>query len=227
MKVHRKQITDVALGLITALAIAIAVNQWLPWPENVAMVRYPGSGTVAVEGWRDHREVGHRVGPEGARVVIVLFSDFECGFCREVAADLKHVRAQFPRDVSMVYRHFPVGGAETPAFDAALASECAAAQGRFEKFHDVLFERQDSLAERRWGEWAAEADVPDLHAFDACFQDRLGRASVEFDAQIAGELGLAGTPTLLINELLVQGSPGRERLVALVRTALAGAETAS
>ena len=53
---------------------------------------------------------------------------------------------EFPDDVRVIYRHFPLTHIHDKAVIAAEAAEAAAAQGAFWEFHDALFERQSDFS---------------------------------------------------------------------------------
>ena len=109
---------------------------------------FPGITATApreVEHWSQLASAGHTMGPANAPVRILEFSDFQCPYCARLQPTLQAIRAKYPDRVAVVYRHFPL--ADHPhAMQAALASECAAAQGRFERFHDILFAAPDSIS---------------------------------------------------------------------------------
>ena len=47
-------------------------------------------------------------GPEKARLTIVEFSDFQCPYCSTAAKETKQVLRQFPNDVRLVFKQFPL-----------------------------------------------------------------------------------------------------------------------
>jgi len=79
----------------------------------------------------------HRLGPANAPVQIVVYSDFQCVFAANWCRSCNS-QAEFPNEVTIVYRHFPLT-AHPRAFPAAVAAECAAEQGFFWEYHDKLF----------------------------------------------------------------------------------------
>jgi protein-disulfide isomerase len=83
-------------------------------------------------------------GPADAWVTIVEFSDFECPYCAAVQGTLQTVLSTAGSDVRHVWKHFPLSF-HAGARPAAIAAECARAQGRFWEFHDLVFARQSSL----------------------------------------------------------------------------------
>jgi protein-disulfide isomerase len=84
------------------------------------------------------------LGPADAWVTIVEFSDFECPFCARVQTTLDTVLPEFGSDVRLVFKNFPLSF-HAYARPAAIAAECAHAQGRFWEFHDLVFAGQAAL----------------------------------------------------------------------------------
>jgi len=201
-------LADAATGVLVACAVVItglAVRRELgsaapaPTPYTVQMRSVPN--------WRSYAE-GQRIGPADARVKIVEFSDFQCPYCRTMSGRLRAIQEAHPGKVALLYRHFPLSY-HPHARPAAHASVCAEAQGRFADFHDLLFARQDSLGSVAWSRIAADAGVADLPEFERCLTSESTHARVESDVQAAARLGISGTPTLLVNGVLItEAAPG-------------------
>ncbi len=86
-------------------------------------------------------------GSRAAKVIIAEFSDFQCPFCRQwVERYLPSLRPRLGEEIALAYLHFPIQQVHPNAPYAALASICAAEQGRFWEMHDLLFQRQDEWA---------------------------------------------------------------------------------
>lgn len=81
-------------------------------------------------------------GPEGAKVTIVEFSDFQCPFCARASATVKQVLETYKDQVRLVYKQFPLTSLHPFAQKAAEASLCAQDQGKFWEYHDKLFQVQ-------------------------------------------------------------------------------------
>lgn len=172
--------------------------------------------------WEVYAAQGERMGPKDAPVTITSFSDFQCPACRILAERLSALRARYPGEVAVVYRHFPLPMHKS-AVQAARAAECAGEQGRFEPFHDALFSAQGSIGRRPWARFAEAAGVPDTAAFAACLA-RPGRVpALDRDRAAGREVGVTGTPTVLINHILVQGAPTERALDLLVQRMLGAA----
>ena len=142
-------------------------------------------------------QAGPSQGPPQARVTIVEFSDFECPFCRKLQPVLRRVLERWPREVRLVYKHFPLDR-HRHAFGASKAAVCADRQGRFWEFHDALY-REDQEMSPRGVVSVAEALGLELGPFEACLRDKGTSAAVQADRSLAGRAGVMGTPTLFVN----------------------------
>lgn len=159
--------------------------------------------------------VGRRIGPIDARAVLVEFADFQCRACRVMSERIAATRARFPAEFAVVYRHMPLSSIHPVAVEAAVASECAGRQGRFEEMHDALFAHQDSLRAL-----AEVARLPNMTAFRSCMADSSVFAIVDRDVQAASALRARGTPTGVINGVKFTGTIPQQVLDSLVENAL-------
>lgn len=159
------------------------------------------------------------MGPPAAPVTVVVFSDFQCPFCAVLMKRLRTLRDRYPREIAVVYRHFPLP-VHSYAVAAVRASECAAAQGRFEQFHDALFAAQDSIGVVPWDGFATTAGITDLPAFQACNARTDPIPALARDTLAGKRLDVTATPTFLVNQTRLQGAAPLDTLEAYVRRAL-------
>ncbi|HEV7591322.1 MAG TPA: DsbA family protein [Longimicrobium sp.] len=181
------------------------------FPPSVA-----AQAEVKVRDWRRYAIAGSLLGPGQAELRVVEFSDFQCPFCASASSSLRALRARYPGRLTVVYRHFPLE-IHQHAFAAAVASECAGRQGRFEAFHDALFAHQDSIPAEGWGGFATRAGVPDGPAFASCVRDPRLAGVVRRDMAAAREVGVRATPSFVFDGKMVSGAdavPQIERWVA-------------
>lgn len=164
--------------------------------------------------------VGHYFGAPNAAVKIIEFSDFQCPFCKQFEdSTWSVVRKRFPNDVALIYRHWPLT-THKHAYAAARASECAAEQGKFAAFHNILFEKQDSIGTKPYSEFAVEAGVPDTVAFNACNVRTEKVPTIERDIAAAHELQARGTPTIIVGDRRFPVNPSTEQLVSVIEEEL-------
>jgi len=168
---------------------------------------------------------GQRIGPSAAPVTVVVFADFQCPYCADGARSLDVLRERYKDDLSVLYRHLPLSGIHPHAYDAAVAAECAGAQGAFKAFHDLLFTQQTSLGTVPWTHLAERAGVRSNEEFAACLEESWPKDRINHDVSVASQLGIRGTPAILIGGRLFEGLPPTEVLEAevarMLRKALA------
>lgn len=148
--------------------------------------------------WQKYVPVGVSVGDSSAQTTVVVFSDFECPFCRKFHEQFMRVRAKDPGGVRLVFVHYPLT-AHRLARPTARAAECADRAGRFLEFSTVAFAHQDSLGIIPWGSFAVEAGVPDTAKFVACARGSEPLSRVDAGVALGKQLQISGTPTVLIN----------------------------
>ncbi len=157
-------------------------------------------------------------GPRNAQVQLVVFSDFECHFCKELSAVLHRVRADFPEDVMVAYRYFPVES-HPRAIPAAIAAECASEQGAFWEYHDRLYTGGGDLSDSRLDAIAGELKL-DRGKFAECRNAGRARVLVETSLGDAIKSGLEGAPALLMNGRKIGGMIDYEKLAAQIQDEL-------
>jgi protein-disulfide isomerase len=150
-----------------------------------------------------------RLGSEKAPVQIVEFADYECPYCQKVNEDLARIREQFPNQVSLVYKDFPLP-MHPLAAKAAVAARCAGAQGKFWEYHDSLFETK-RLQMSDLKQQAAALKLDPVR-FNQCLDSGEQIATIKKDIQEAQRMGLQGTPSFFINGHFMSGSIGFAKL---------------
>lgn len=146
----------------------------------------------------------HTKGNHNAAVTIVEFSDFQCPYCRAVQPTLEQLMQEYPDDVKLIYRHFPLPSHQY-AMKAAEASECAADQEKFWEYHDLLFENQDALHASALKDYAKRLGL-NTTAFNACLDSGAMQQRIEIIVKNGVEKGVTGTPTFLINDKIIYGN---------------------
>lgn len=160
-------------------------------------------------------------GKADAKVTIVEFSDFQCPACAAIHPLIKQVKAQYPNDVAMVYRHFPLSSIHPYAQVAAQAAEVAGQDGKFWEMHDRLFEQQlvwSSLktqdeAVAKFAEYAQEFGIDKQSFMERIESDKV-KAAVAEDITVGTRINVDSTPTLYINGQKVTAPQRLAELVA-------------
>ena len=159
------------------------------------------------------------LGPEKAPVTILEFSDFQCPYCKTAVPTLKRLSEKYGDRVRLVYRHFPLPDIHPRAMEAALAASCAAEQGKFWPYHDVLFNNQQKLEKADLIRYGGEVGLS-VGQFEKCMASPKAAAVVADDIAEARALGLSTTPTFFINGRVLLGAQPFENFEKLIEREL-------
>jgi len=156
--------------------------------------------------WEKQPPIDSPMPMNGAKVMVVIFSDFQCPHCRKAHEEYKSLIAKYASNpqVHFVLKHFPLegecnayapNGGHSAACEAAAAVVEARQTGKAEKMTDWLFDNQDSLTPS--GVRVAAHDVGGIADFNGGYADAL--KEVKADADLGGKIGVGSTPTIVLN----------------------------
>lgn len=183
----------------------------------------PTTGIFAAP--HDQIRPANAVGPPNAPVTIEFFTDFQCPQCARYEPMIKSLQAEFPDKVRLVLRHWPLREHEH-ARVAAYAAEAAASQGRFWQMVEALYRTQWMWAKAPAPQVIfrdqAKAIGLDLDQFEKDMDNPDVQQRIEADQDRGDQVGVKGTPTVVINGYNVPSSEFTENgFRAAIKAALA------
>lgn len=128
-------------------------------------------------------------GPADAPITINEFVDFECPYSAKNAPELRKTLEAYPTQVRLVFKNLPLENIHPNARHKALVAECMGLQGKFWQAHDRF------LAGAPPNQVTAGVDQGKLKACVA----QGGEGQVDKDLALAKNLGLASTPSWVID----------------------------
>ena len=169
------------------------------------------------------------LGDPQAPVLVEAYSNFSCSHCAEFALDTgKQIEQEYitTGQVSLVFK--TVGySPEAPALTRAIESAyCAAEQGSFWQFHDLIFANQVRLFTNRAANVTAtmrtfaEMLALNLDQFESCIAEEKYQDLVYDNQADASLLGVSGTPTFFINGVKLVGNQPYENFQEAIEQAL-------
>ena len=139
------------------------------------------------------------IGKKDAPVTIVEFVDFQCPFCSRFHPPAMEALKQFPEQVNLLIKNFPLSfhPQARPAAKAALA---AGEQGKYAEMADALFANNTNLSDAKFEELAKNLGL-DVKKFldDYKNKDAQWEKIIQADMDLGAQVGVRGTPTFYLN----------------------------
>ena len=157
---------------------------------------------IAVPGPQSGTEPERKL-PDAVVVTLEEFGDYQCPPCGALHPGLKKLKAEFGSNLNFVFRNLPLTTIHKNALAAVEAAEAARMQDRFWEMHDLLYENQelwkdDINPKSIFLTFAADLGL-DTARFARDMDDKQVKLRIETDQEAAAELGINGTPTVLID----------------------------
>lgn len=189
-----------------------------------------GLGSWLRRGWPVGEDVSERLdvaeiagapgypgeGPEDAPIVMLVFSDYACGVCRQVEPWWREAVRE-AGDVRVVHRDWPILGPQSVrAAQLALAAD---EQGRYLPVHDALMQ-SPGLSEPALRAAVADAGADwELLTRDVALKAEAISSKLARTAQDALRLGFRGTPGFLIGPIRIEGGASERQFADAIERA--------
>lgn len=159
-----------------------------------------------------------------AKVTLVEYSDLQCPACAAYEPIVKKLVTNYPNDLKLVYRHFPLITIHVNADYAAGAAEAAGNQGKFWEMHDLLFEKQleweTSTDPKIFSDYAATLGL-DVEKFAADIASSVTRKKINESYRSGIQSGVQGTPTFFLDGKMITSPHSEEEFNELIKNAIA------
>lgn len=169
-------------------------------------------------------DTDHVRGSKDAKVALVEYGDFQCPACGAYYPLVKNLETDFPDNLAVIYRDFPLTSIHKNAMNGAKAAEAAGLQGKFWEMHDMLYEKQD--------EWSGLGDPKDTFAgyaetigidkdqFLTDYGSKEVQDKISADINVANQLGVNATPTFYLNGEKLTNPTSYDAFKSLVQSAI-------
>lgn len=163
---------------------------WNPFREDLSKLKTEGHPSI---------------GTPGATAVLVVFSDFQCTYCREEAKMLRaNLIQNYPKGVRLYFKDFPLESLHPWARAAAIAGRCVFKQKptAFWDYHDWIFDKQAEITpenlKSKIVEWGGTKQLDTLQ-LGQCMDTKATESEVNQNIAEGRDLGVSSTPTLFLN----------------------------
>ena len=157
---------------------------------------------------------GTALGDVNAPVLVEVWEDFQCPACQAYSEQIEpliienYVKTGKAR---YVFRHYPFLDdrvASKESDQSANASMCAAEQGRFWDYHDIVYanwrsENAGAYSDKRLVAFAETIGL-DMAAFNSCFESNKFKEQIDQDLAEGQQIGVSGTPSVFVNKQIIR-----------------------
>ncbi|HCU58422.1 MAG TPA: hypothetical protein DIC64_00380 [Alphaproteobacteria bacterium] len=140
------------------------------------------------------------VGPKDAKIVLVEFFDFSCGYCKRLAPAVEEIVKKNP-DIKVVFK--PITFVAQISKYAAQAALAANEQGKFMELYTVMLGSESRLTEETINAMAEKAGL-DMKQFKADVASEKVQNTIKEVSDLANKLQIRGVPTLVLNGTQIQ-----------------------
>jgi protein-disulfide isomerase len=161
------------------------------------------------------------IGLVGAKVNIVLFSDYKCSYCQKQEEVLKEILDKYKGKIRLTWKDFP-GDVDLLSWQASIAGRCAQTQGKFWEYHDQLFANLQNRekADNKFFIDLAVKNGLNREIFSNCLDNQAIVDLVTNNILEAQALDIVGVPFIFINDKGITGGTSIEDLEKMVETEL-------
>ncbi|OQM75652.1 DsbA family protein [Manganibacter manganicus] len=155
--------------------------------------------------------------PDGD-VTLVEFFDFNCGYCKRAAPDVKALVAEDSK-LRIVLKDFPIlGPGSVEAAKVALAVKRLEGNAKARDFHVRLMEMQGQINAGRALDLAEDMGLDRKRISEEMATPAI-EAIISTNLALAQRLGLTGTPSFIAGDQIIQGAVGKKPLADAIETA--------
>lgn len=163
---------------------------------------------------------------DGDKVVLEEYSDFQCPACASAAQVVSELKKKHSDSLEVKFNDFPLT-MHKYAPKASEAAQCAADQGKFWEYHDILFQNQ-----RVWSQAKDEKDVVkyfkkyakelglDTEQFDKSLDSGEKKAYVDEMTKNAMDKKISATPTFYLNDKKLEGYKTWDEFIGMIEKEL-------
>jgi len=156
-------------------------------------------------------------GNKDAPVTIIVFSDFQCPYCKRVGPQMQKIKETYGDKVRIVWKHEPLPFHPRAEPAAELAIEARAQKGDkgFWDAHDKLFDIQPKLDDADLEKAAGELGL-DVAKVKAAIKDKKHKKDIDADMELGEDVQASGTPHFFVNGRRLVGAQPFEKFQKII-----------
>jgi protein-disulfide isomerase len=168
-------------------------------------------------------------GPKTAPIVIHIFSDFQCPYCKRAESTLDELDEALPGKIRFVWHNLPLSfhAQARPAARAALEAFSQKGDDGFWKMHAALFNFEGdahAISDEQLTEHAKALGL-NVPRFEKALKNDGHEEAIAADEGLARSLGISGTPAFVVGDYLITGARPLAQFLRVANLVLAEKKT--
>ena len=148
------------------------------------------------------------IGPADAKINVVEFFDYNCGYCKRALPDLKKL-IENNDDIRVTFKEMPILGPSSQ--QAAQIALTAKSDAEYFEIHREILEIRGSISPARLEQIAEKYEINDMASKNKRSSSLILK-HLEDTRALAQSLEISGTPAFIINDTILPGAVPYERL---------------
>jgi protein-disulfide isomerase len=164
-------------------------------------------------------------GPKDALVTMIVFSEFQCPFCKRVEDTLKQVLDTYPNDVRIVWKDNPLPFHNRAKPTAIFGRVVYKQKGEkaFWEAHDAMFASQPKLEDADLQAIAEKLGV-DWDSVKSAIEGNKYMDKIDSSVELANDFQARGTPHFFVNGVRLAGAQPFDKFKSVIDEQLAKAK---
>ena len=156
-------------------------------------------------------EADPKVGPANASVKLITFFDYNCGYCKKMAALQTQLLNSDP-DIQFIFKELPIMSQDSLTLSKAAISVYQIDPSKYVAFQDAIFNRNNmDSVENDIKNIATNLGI-DVAKLESKIASPEVAKVIEDNTRIAQDIGIRGTPFYIINGEVIPGASDLENL---------------
>ena len=155
---------------------------------------------------------------------MILYGNMQCPFTKKFYKSLKLAFAEYPNDVALAFKVFPLPF-HKQAIPTATAAMAAGRQGKYWEMVDLIFENNRALQEDpKLLERLAEELGLNMKKFKKDLKSKKIKKQIEQEIEEGKKIGVNGTPFTVVGAQFITGAKPYDHLKEIVKAEIEAAK---
>lgn len=188
--------------------------------QQLDRVSKSAQNLVAMQDKINHDPSAPSVGNPAGDVTVTEFFDYHCGYCKRFYPEISQLLKE-DKNVRVIFREFPILSEDSQTAAKGALAVYSIDKTKYFDYHVLLMQSSGQFTEDSLAETAKKVGI-EPETFKKAFNNPEIEKDLQRNKMLAGNLGISGTPSIIIGTQLMPGAVPYSVLKAKVEEARSG-----